>query len=203
MLSKIFKILLLSLIAFAAFHLVTQDGAYWTRFKMYRLLLTKPLDQIRNDYAERPCDFFSDQEKKDGYFEAFVTGYCKPKAIDFTNRHDFLCSTSLNCSCPSGKETEKNCSSTSLSWQGCLEFDDTKTDYCHQTASTIKPESGHVAADWSCFAKNSEVEIDGKKYSVTDKGGIIKGRRFDVWFDDCSEAKNATGIYKVKVPSLK
>ncbi len=200
MLTKIIKLLLLCVIAFAIFHLVTQDGAYWTRFKMYRLLLTKPLDEIRNDYAGRSCTVFSETEKQTGTFEAFVTGYCKPKASDFPTRHDFLCSTSLNCSCPDGKETDKNCSSTSLSWQGCKDFDDTKIDYCHQTASTLKPEAGHIAADWSCFAKNSEIEIEGKKYSVTDKGGLIKGRRFDIWFDSCSEAEKTTGIYKVKIP---
>jgi 3D (Asp-Asp-Asp) domain-containing protein len=197
---KIIKIISIAALAFLIFHLVTQDGVYSSRFKMYRLLLTKPLDEIRNDYAKKSCQIFSQHEKNDGYFEAFVTGYCKPKTSDFQERKNFLCSVALNCSCPNGTEKEKNCSSSSLSWQGCKEFDDTKVDYCHQTASTLKPEAGHIAADWGCFAKNSEVEIDNKKYSVTDKGGIIKGRRFDIWFDTCSEAEKTTGIYKVKIP---
>lgn len=200
MTTKIIKILGLLSLAFLIFHLTTQDGAYYSRFKMYRLLLTKPLDEIRNDYAKKSCQNFSEQEKKDGHFEAFVTGYCKPQSKDFQTRQNFLCSVALNCSCPNGKETEKNCSSSSLQWQGCKDFNESEVDYCHQTASTLKPEIGHIAADWDCFAKNSEIEIDSKKYSVTDKGGIIKGRRFDIWFDDCSEAEKATGIYNVKTP---
>lgn len=197
---KILKIFFIIIIAFLIFHLVTQEGIYSSRFKMYRLLLTKPLDEIRNDYTKKSCQVFSDQEKNDGYFEAFVTGYCKPQAKDWQERKNFLCSVALNCSCPNGKETDKNCSSSSLSWQGCKEFDETTIDYCHQTASTLKPEAGHIAADWSCFSKNSEIEIDHQKYNVTDKGGIIKGRRFDIWFNDCSEAEKSTGIYKVKIP---
>lgn len=200
MLKIIIKVIFLIGIAYLVFHLITQDGIYSARFKMYRLLLTKPLDEIRSDYAEKSCMVFNDQEKKDGYFEAFVTGYCKPQAKEFQERKNFLCSVALNCSCPNGKETEKNCASSSLSWQGCKEFDDKNTEYCHQTASTIKPEAGHIAADWGCFAKNSELEIDNKKYNVTDKGGIIKGRRFDIWFNSCSEAEKSTGIYKVKIP---
>ncbi len=194
------KILLLGFLAFAVYHLVAPDGAYWSRFKLYRLLLTKPLDEIRNDYASKNCSVFSKIEKEDGYFEAFITGYCKPKVIDFKERHDFLCSVALNCSCPNGKDKEKDCSSSSISWQGCKDFDEKKTAYCHQTASTIEPQAGHLAADWNCFAEKSKIEIDGKNYTVTDKGGIIKGRRFDIWFDDCSEATKATGIYKVKIP---
>lgn len=194
------KIIIVLLLGYLAFQLVAQDGAYWTRFKLYRQLLTKPLDEIRNEYANRPCDFFSEQEKQEGHFEAFVTGYCKPQATDFGNRQDFLCSTALNCSCPNGLAADKNCHASSFSWQGCQEFDDQNSDYCHQTASTVKPEAGHVAADWSCFQKNSQLEIDGHPYTITDKGGLIKGRRFDIWFDDCTEAEKATGIYRVKIP---
>ncbi len=196
---KILKLLLYILIAFTIFHLITQDGAYWTRFKLYRLLLTKPLDEIRSDYAAQSCTKFSEKEKQEGTFEAFVTGYCKPKTADYKNRQDFLCSVALNCSCPEGKSKDANCASSSLSWQGCKDFNDSKTAYCHQTASTVAPEAGHLAADWSCFPEKSEIVIDEKKYTVTDKGGIIKGRRFDIWFDDCDEATKATGIYKVKL----
>ncbi len=196
---KIFKIIIIAIIAFALFHLLTADGFYANRLKLYRLLLTKSLEEIRSDYTQRSCTNFTDQEKHDGYFEAFVTGYCKPQANDFISREDFLCSTALNCSCPNGKIEERNCHSSSLSWQGCKEFDDSKTDYCHQTASTVKPETGHIAADWNCFKKNSVVEIDGKPYTITDKGALITGRRFDIWFDDCTKAEKATGIYKVKI----
>ncbi len=194
------KILLAALLAFAVFQLSVPEGAYWTRFKLYRLLLTKPLEEIRSDYADRSCSQFSASEKEAGYYEAFVTGYCKPKPAEFENRQAFLCSVALNCSCPNGKTTEANCSSSSLKWQGCRDFDEKTLPYCHQTASTLEPAAGHLAADWKCFPKGSLVEIDGKEYTVTDKGGLIKGRRFDIWFDDCDGATNATGIYKVKLP---
>lgn len=193
------KILVVAAFAFVIFHLLTPDGYFGSRFKLYRLLLTSSLEEIRNDYTERPCNFFSEAEKKEGYFEAFVTGYCKPKTADFVYRNDFLCSVALNCSCPNGKVEERNCHSSSFSWQGCKEFNDKELDYCHQTASTLKPEAGHVAADWQCFQKNSQVEIDKKVYTITDRGGLIKGRRFDIWLDDCSEAEKTTGIYKVKI----
>lgn len=199
MLSRIFKIILVAIIALLLFHLLTPDGFFASRLKLYRLLLTRSLEDIRNDYATRSCQTFSEQEKKDGYFEAFVTGYCKPRATDFTTRQAFLCSTALNCSCPNGLETEKNCHSSSFSWQGCKDFNDSDSDYCHQTASTLRPTDGHVAADWQCFPKNSQVEIDNQPYTITDKGGLITGRRFDIWFEDCSKAENATGIYKVKL----
>lgn len=197
---RFIEIAAIILIALAAYHLATPEGAYGSRFKLYRLLLTKPLEEIRGDYAAKSCNVFSSQEKEKGYFEAFVTGYCKPRSTDFKERQEFLCSVALNCSCPNGKVAENNCASSSLSWRGCKDFDESKTAYCHQTASEVEPEAGHLAADWGCFAKNSLVEIDGKSYTVTDKGGLIKGRRFDLWFDDCQAAAKATGIYKVKLP---
>lgn len=196
------KIIALLILALAVFQLTARDGAYWTRFKLYRLLLTKPLDEIRADYAARSCSDFSAEEKLAGSFEAFVTGYCKPKPAEFADRQAFLCSVALNCSCPKGKVTEANCSSSSLKWQGCRDFDEKTLPYCHQTASTVEPEPGHVAADWKCFPKNSLVDIDGKSYTVTDKGGLIKGRRFDLWFEDCEQVTKTTGIYKVKLPPV-
>lgn len=196
------KITALVLLAFAVFQLFVPDGIYWTRFKLYRLLLTKPLDEIRADYAAHSCSDYTTEEKQAGSFEAFVTGYCKPKPAEFSDRQAFLCSVALNCSCPNGKTATADCSSSSLKWQGCRDFDDTKLPYCHQTASTLEPQAGHLAADWGCFPKNSRIEIDGKAYTVTDKGGLIKGRRFDIWFDDCEQATKTTGIYKVKLPAV-
>lgn len=197
---KIIKTFFILLLAFLLFHLLTPDGFLASRLTLYRRLLTQSLDEIRNDYANRSCTVFSEAEQQSGSFEAFVTGYCKPQAQDFANREEFLCSTALNCSCPNGLTQEKNCHASSFSWQGCNEFDDQATDYCHQTASTVKPETGHVAADWSCFPKNSQVEIDDQTYTITDKGSLIKGRRFDIWFEDCRQAEKSTGIYQVKIP---
>jgi len=202
MILKIIKILLVIVLGYIVFLVATEDGAYWTRFKFYRLLLTKPIEKIRDDYSLQNCKEFSAQEIANNYFEAFVTGYCKPKTKEYTKRKDFLCAVALNCSCPNGVNEKEKCSSNSLSWSSCTEFDDNKISYCNKTASSLEPKTGHVAADWNCFPKETPLEIDNKIYKVTDKGGLIKGRRIDIWFDSCTEALKATGIYKIKIPKL-
>jgi len=165
-------------------------------------MLTKSLDKIMLDYTKKDCKNFSDEERASGYFEAVVTGYCKPLATDYENRDDFLCAVGLNCRCPAGRADTANCAlNTKLSWAACNDFDDQTVDYCNLTASLAKPGKGQIAADWECFAPNSSLEIDGQSYQVTDKGGAIKGRRFDIWFDDCQDAIKATGIYNVRLPN--
>jgi len=202
MIKSILKILIVVVIGWGFFLITTEDGAYWTKFKLYRLLLTKPIETIRDEYSQKSCRDFSNEEQRDGHFEAFITGYCKPKATGYTVRKDFLCAVALNCSCPAGKDENSECSSDTLRWQACQDFNEVTTMYCNQTASTLEPAEGHVAADWGCFPGGTPLEIDGQVYKVTDKGGVIKGRRIDIWFDDCSEALKATGIYKVKIPEL-
>ena len=199
---KILKIAGLLALGYLVFLVTTQEGAYWTRFKLYRLLLTKPIEKIQEDYANQSCKTFSVTEKNQNYFEAFVTGYCKPRAKNFKLRKDFLCAVALNCSCPNGINQNDECASATMHWQTCNEFNDAALAYCHQTASSLEPKAGHVAADWNCFPQGTPLEINDKTYHVTDKGGIIKGRRIDIWFDDCEEALKATGIYKIKIPKL-
>ncbi len=202
MFSKIIKIVIAAALGYVVFLATTEDSGSWTRVKFYRQLLTKPIEQIRDEYANKSCKQFSVAEKNNAYFEAFVTGYCKPQASKYEERKQFLCSVALNCSCPTGKNNAEDCSSTSLSWKACNDFDETKTPYCHQTASTLEPKAGHVAADWSCFPKGTSLNIENETYKVTDRGGVIKGRRIDIWFDDCDDALKATGIYRVTIPKL-
>ncbi len=202
MLLKIFKIIIVIAIGYAVFLVTTEDGAYWTRFKLYRLLLTKPIEKIRDDYSNKNCREFSTEEETSGYFEAFITGYCKPQANNYTVRKEFLCAVALNCSCPNGTDKNSDCASNSLNWKACSDFNEVTTFYCNKTASLLEPKDGHVAADWDCFPQGTPLEIEGKNYQVTDKGGVIKGRRFDVWFDSCDAALKSTGIYKVKIPKL-
>ncbi len=202
MLKKIIEIAIVICLGYAAFLVTTEDGAYWTRFKLYRQLLTKPIEKIRDDYSKKDCKQFSDIEKSKGYFEAFITGYCKPQSEVYGSRKDFLCAVALNCSCPIGIDEKTPCSSNSMRWNACIDFDEKTMLYCNQTASSLKPEDGHVAADWNCFPKSTPLKIENKDYQVTDKGGAIKGRRFDIWFNDCSAALKATGIYKVAIPKL-
>lgn len=200
MIAKILKILIVFAIGYAVFLVTTEDGAYWTKFKLYRQLLTKPIEQIRDEYSKKSCSDFSAKEEIDEEFEAFVTGYCKPKSTAYRERTDFLCAVALNCSCPNGKDDKSQCASETLNWKACKDFNEVTTNYCNKTASTLEPEAGHVAADWSCFPGGTPLEIEGKNYKVTDKGGVIKGRRIDIWFDDCDQALKATGIYKVRIP---
>lgn len=197
---KFIKIALIIILGYSIFLISTEDGAYWTKFKFYRLLLTKPIEKIRDDYSRQSCKQFSQKEIADNYFEAFITGYCRPQAKEYNNRKDFLCAVALNCSCPNGINQKEKCSSNSLTWFSCNDFNEEKNTYCDKTASSLEPETGHVAADWECFPKNTLLEIDKKNYKVTDKGGVIKGRRIDIWFNDCQEALKATGIYQVKIP---
>jgi 3D (Asp-Asp-Asp) domain-containing protein len=173
------------------------------KLKLFSQLIFNSLDKVKQNYTNSSCNQFSDKEKKQGYFEALVTGYCKPKASDFKNRSDFLCAVGLNCSCPNGRDESSGCAlGQSFVWSPCQEFDDKKTDYCHQTASQSKPQTGTVAADWTCFSQNSTINIDGKDYLVTDKGSAIKGRRIDIWFDNCQDAFKVMGIYKIAIPKL-
>jgi len=143
------------------------------------------------------------KEEMKGGFTAFVTGYCQPKASDFKTRKDFLCAVGLNCSCPGGlpgRDVKGTCgpNSNGFSWSSCLDFNENTTKYCHQTASGGMPQEGQVAADWTYFPKLSKVCIGGITYTVTDQGSAIKGRRFDIWQNSCSNARKITGSYSVK-----
>jgi len=172
------------------------------KLKLLSKLLTKSLEQVKQEYTNESCIQFNEKELKQGYFEALITGYCKPQPQNFNNREDFLCAVGLNCSCPAGRDDSAGCAlGQSFVWSPCKDFDDKTTDYCHQTASQTKPQAGTLAADWSCFSKDSIININGHNYQVTDKGSAIKGRRFDIWFDDCQDAFKVMGIYKIKIPN--
>jgi 3D (Asp-Asp-Asp) domain-containing protein len=171
------------------------------KIKLFGKLLTKSLENVREDYAKKSCSDFSEAEIKQGYFEALVTGYCKPNPRNFKNRDDFLCAVGLNCSCPNGRNETAGCAlGGSLAWSPCHDFDDQTIPYCHQTATGAEPKPGDVAVDWSCFAKGSIVNINERDYRVTDKGAAITGRRADIWFADCQDAFKVIGIYKIRIP---
>jgi len=193
MIKKYFIIIFIILIVGAIYINKNYD---LTHLKIYKMLLFKSLDEIRDEYALKDCKNFSEKEKNNG-FDAFVTAYCKPLSENYNDRKEFLCALGLNCSCPAGRNDEKDCSSNSLSWSSCLDFNDKKTSYCDKTASGEIPQEGEVAADWDCFPKKSIVNINNKNYKVTDKGSIIKGRRFDIWFQNCQDTFMKTGIYKI------
>lgn len=171
----------------------------WHKLAWQRLF--RPMAEIVKEYSDASCQQFTPEEKRRGWFEALVTGYCRPQAADFKNRQDFLCSVGLNCSCPAGRYETKTCSGQSgLTWSSCRDFDDQTTPYCRLTALGSEPKPGFAAADWQCFAPDSQITINGKNYRVADKGSAIVGRRFDIWFDNCQDAMNAIGLYQVSIP---
>lgn len=200
------KIIIIIPTAFLALLLLFWAIVGWQgpKIKLFGKLLTKSLENVRTDYAKQSCSEFSQQEIKQGYFEALVTGYCKPDPRNFANRDDFLCAVGLNCSCPNGRDEGAGCAlGGSLAWSPCKEFDDQNIPYCHQTATGAEPRPGDVAVDWSCFPKNSTVSINDYNYHVTDKGSAITGRRADIWFANCQDAFKVIGIYKITIPNVK
>lgn len=191
-------LLILAAIAVAATYVSSSENI---KLKLLTEVLRQPLDQVVADYAGRSCDQFSDVEIKQGYFWALITGYCRPQAQEFANRHDFLCAVGLNCTCPNGRDDQAGCASPSgLKWPTCLDFNDKNIPYCNQTALATEPKLGDVAADWQCFTPGSTININDRDYHITDKGQVITGRRFDLWFDKCADAMQAIGIYKVRIP---
>lgn len=47
---------------------------------------------------------------------------------------------------------------------------------------------GIVAADPKVIPLGTKIKINGKSYTVKDKGGAIRGRRLDIWMP-CGQAK--------------
>ncbi len=152
-------------------------------------------------YAQQGCA--SDQELKDGV-AFYATGYCKP-AYENTDR--FFCFIAMNCSCPNGEDTTKNCDKwfgkTYPGYHPCNQFPE-DTDYCGRTASGATPEIGTIAGpacDNLPLGRNVCFTKDGKSttYKITDRGGGIKGKRIDIWTGDCSDATKVSGVGTLKL----
>jgi 3D (Asp-Asp-Asp) domain-containing protein len=154
--------------------------------------------KLEKGYMGMGCP--TEEEKQNGY-TALVTAYTKPEPAAFDDwdgdyeNERFLCQVGLNCQCPNSdaRDTSKSCKGA-ITWYPCKPFS-TLTPYCITTAAGTKPGEGQVAADWSCLGgldpKTQEVFvcINNKEYRVSDKGGDIKGKRFDIWKDSPYEAK--------------
>lgn len=69
------------------------------------------------------------------------------------------------------------------------------------TASGTKATAGRTIAAPSNFAFGTKLEINGKVYTVEDRGGAIQGKRLDVYFDSHQEALNfgrkTAVVYKI------
>lgn len=191
------------IIALSSFMILYQINPKLTMFKPLEIKNVKKLDELQRQYSAS-CP--TEDEQKNGY-TAFTTGYCKPEASasDISNGYytgtNFLCKVGLNCTCPNGQNTAggRTCGS-SYAWYPCKQFSVSQS-YCNQTASGGEPSSGQVAADWNCAGINkfTTLCIDGKIYQVTDQGGAIKGKRIDIFVDDCDDAGSVTGEKSVKI----
>jgi 3D (Asp-Asp-Asp) domain-containing protein len=129
----------------------------------------------------------------------YATGYYKP--LYNKNNKDFWCIIAMQCSCPKGVDTTKNCDNlygkTFPNYHPCIEFDE-NTPYCNMTASGAEPQIGTIAGPSDCrgvLPMNSQVCFKGKTYTITDSGGGIKGRRIDIWSGNSLDAAYAnTGV---------
>lgn len=157
------------------------------------------LEEIIKQYEAGGCP--GQDEMKSG-FKSLVTGYCKPTRSEFSSDHAFLCQVGLNCTCPSGSTGANDCGSGGKTWSSCKSFDANNTSYCNQTASGAAPQEGQIAAD-PCFGFGSKVCIGGKTYTVTDRGGWIKGKHFDVFSSTCAGANSVTGYYDTTMGECK
>lgn len=186
------------ILALCSYLILYQINPALVNFKSLKIGIVKQLEELTTEYTNAGCPSSDDKSKG---FEALITGYCRPSVSSYSsNKTDFLCAVGLNCSCPSSgrSKTASCCNSKNYCWKPCNDFNPSNTEYCNGTASGGAPGVGQVAADWSCFSKGSTINIQGLgSFTVTDKGSAIKGRRFDVWVDDCNQAKTITKTYSV------
>ena len=193
--------LIIALSSYMILYQVNPALVLWGPLKIEKII---PLASEQNAYASMACP--SDAEKTGG-FKIQATAYCQPKTTsnygeNTAERKKFLCNIGLNCSCPSSRNSTNDCSnSKGFSWSSCNDFNDKTVAYCNATAGGGQPGAGQIAADWSCFNKNSSLCINGTNYTVTDKGGAIKGRRADIWVNNCNDAGAYTGTFDAKVGS--
>lgn len=123
----------------------------------------------------------------------------------------FFCAMGMECSCPNGYDFSKRCYADSgvysaagseRGWSPCKPFDK-KTPYCDNSPETNKfIPNKTVAADDGCFdlSAGCQIEVDGKyKLTITDTGGAIKGRRFDLYTKVGQEPLLTNGLHHVRV----
>ncbi|MFZ2310197.1 MAG: hypothetical protein WAW11_01500 [Patescibacteria group bacterium] len=127
----------------------------------------------------------------------YATGYYKPtyNASD----PNFWCIIAMQCSCPNGRDTSKNCDKlygkTFPGYAPCKPFE-ANTPYCNLTSNGTAPQIGTIAGpDCGNLPPNTKVCFKGTTYTITDKGGGIKGKRIDIWSGNSLQtAMNHTGV---------
>lgn len=143
-------------------------------------------------YQDSGC---ATEEELEKGVEFYSTGYYKPpyNASD----PNFWCIVAMQCTCPKGQDTTKNCDNlygkTFPNYHPCNTFD-AATPYCNMTSSGTMPKIGDIAGpkcknmpgNYSLRA-GAQVCFKGKTYTITDSGGGIDGKRIDIWSGDSLE----------------
>lgn len=61
--------------------------------------------------------------------------------------------------------------------------------FIQKTASGTIPKENHtIAADWNVFPAGTKLVLNGKEYTVEDRGGAINGKKIDVYFNSHQDA---------------
>lgn len=161
-------------------------------------LATKRYGSTAEQYKNAACA--TDEELTKGV-NFYATGYYKPA---WENTEKFFCVVGMQCSCPNGRDTSKNCDflygKTFPDYHPCNYFEK-GTEYCNLTSSGTTPKEGDIAAPNNCSNLNAgdKVCYNGKTYTIRDSGGGIKGRRIDIWSgDDLKKANSYTGVGTLK-----
>lgn len=147
------------------------------------------------DYKNAPCATETELERG---IEFYATGYYKPIWEDTDN---FRCVIAMQCSCPLGIDTTKNCDQlygqTFPGYHPCKPFTQ-DTPYCNMTATGSAPQDGDIAGPNNCRAElpyGTQVCFRGQTYTIKDTGGGIMGKRIDVWSgDNLDKAMSVTGV---------
>lgn len=127
----------------------------------------------------------------------YATGYYKP---DWEDSDTFRCIVAMQCSCPSGRDTSKNCDQlygrVKPGYAPCNPFPAT-TLYCNRTKSGSVPQDGDIAGPSDCanLPLGTQVCFEGQTYTIRDAGGDIKGKRIDIWSGpSLQKALDVTGV---------
>ncbi len=167
--------------------------------KKIELLANARKGSQANTYKDAPCA--TDAELSAGV-DFYATGYYKPA---WENSDKFRCVVAMQCTCPNGQDTSKNCDDlygkTFPNYHPCKYFEK-DIPYCNMTAGGVEPKIGDIAGPGNCRSNlpfGTKVCFKGQTYTITDTGSGIKGKRIDIWSGgDLDKANSVTGVGKLK-----
>jgi len=193
------------ILALSSYLILYQVNPDLVNFRVIRLSEVEKIENfIRNklggtaeQYKNMLCP--TEAELRTGV-EIYATAYYKPPHEN--NDLKTLCMIAMNCSCPSGRDTSKNCDAYFPgypNYRPCKSFP-LNANYCNQTASESQPQIGDIAVPGNCSTINlgDKFCVDGTTYTARDHGSGIQGRRIDIWSSSLDSALDNTGIKTMK-----